>query len=251
MKIEKNNISFNIHPHSKEWFCQYYNNNWEAETFHILDHYKGGTYIDIGAWTGPTVLYSANLYDRVIAIEPDPIALSILEENLNANNFSNVTVVKKGLSDNNGKSFFGGNGPLGNSESTLLINDKEDYFSYEGRHTNYWTEHDTVQIDTLTIDTLIKEYDIDVNNIKLIKLDVEGSEKIIIPHLKEFLNMHKPTFYVSLHYCYLRDDDVVELVNTLFEIYDKCFLFDIHGNIKQTNKEEVLSHRLEMLVFEK
>jgi FkbM family methyltransferase len=255
MRIEKHDISFNVSgDYSEEWFGGGERSPWsywESYTFHILDHYKGGTYIDIGAWIGPTVLYSANLYDRVIAVEPDVIALLRLEENLNANNFSNISIVKKGLSDNNGKSVFGGNGPLGNSESTLLINDKEDFFSYEGRHTNIWTEHDTVQIDTITIDTLIKEYDIDVNDINLIKLDVEGGEKIIIPHIKEFLNIHKPTFYVSLHYCYLRDEEAVEIVNTLFEIYDKCFIVSNNGIFKQVNKKEVLSSKSENLVFEK
>ena len=108
-----------------------------------------------------------------------------------------------------------------------------------------------VLIDTITIDTLIKEYDIDVNDINLIKLDVEGGEKIIIPHIKEFLNIHKPTFYISLHYCYLRDEEVVEIVNTLFEIYDKCFIVSNDGIFKQVNKKEVLSSKSENLVFEK
>jgi hypothetical protein len=43
--------------------------NWENDTFHILEYYKNhkkSIYLDIGAWIGPTVLYSANIYNKVI-----------------------------------------------------------------------------------------------------------------------------------------------------------------------------------------
>jgi len=71
----------------------------------------------------------------VIAIEPDPVALQRLKKNISANSFTNITLIEKALSSENTITQFGGNGKLGNSESTLLISNKEDYLSYQGRHT--------------------------------------------------------------------------------------------------------------------
>lgn len=42
---------------------------------------KENTYIDIGAWIGPTVLYGACVSKHVYAIEPDPAAVSQLKKN--------------------------------------------------------------------------------------------------------------------------------------------------------------------------
>jgi tRNA/tmRNA/rRNA uracil-C5-methylase (TrmA/RlmC/RlmD family) len=94
MQVVKKNtgVFFNIKgKFSEEWFSNDTINLWEQDTFHILEYYKDlekDIYIDIGAWIGPTVLYSANIYNRVIAIEPDPIAIERLEENIKVNNFT-------------------------------------------------------------------------------------------------------------------------------------------------------------------
>ena len=90
MKIEKNNCSFLISEddeYSMNWFSNNQLDIWEQDTFHIFEYYKNykkGIYIDIGAWIGPTVLYCANIYKKVIALEPDPIALSRLKKNISA-----------------------------------------------------------------------------------------------------------------------------------------------------------------------
>ena len=112
MNIKKNNCSFNIKgSYSEEWFSNNKLDTWEPDTFHILEHYKtnkNSVYIDIGAWIGPTVLYSANIYNKVIAIEPDKIAIERLEQNMSCNNFNNITLIQKALSNINGRSKFGG-----------------------------------------------------------------------------------------------------------------------------------------------
>lgn len=85
MLITKNNISFNIKgSYSEKWFSHNTFQLWEQNTFHILDYYQkqNGTYIDIGSWIGPTVMYASQLFDRVIAIEPDKLAYKRLVENL-------------------------------------------------------------------------------------------------------------------------------------------------------------------------
>jgi FkbM family methyltransferase len=209
--IKKNNTQFYIKgEYSIDWFVSNFENNiWECDTFNILDYYKNkdSIYIDIGAWIGPTVLYSANKYKQVICFEPDPIAITRLKENLSVNNLENITLITKALSDNNGFSDFGGNGELGNSMSTLLVglDNKEDFYNDYGR--NGFLSYDErkkniIQIETITIDKVLEDNNINQNNIGLIKMDIEGGEKIVIPAIEKFLKRCKPNFFISLHYVF-------------------------------------------------
>ncbi len=256
MEIKKNNCSFLISDdeYSKKWFSNNKLDKWEQDTFHILDYYKNkeSIYIDIGSWIGPTILYSANIYKKVIAIEPDPVALKRLKKNISVNSFNNIVVIEKGLSSDNGTSEFGGNGELGNSESTLLISNKDDYLSYSGRHTKFWSSNnnDTVLIETINIETLIKQQKINPKNISLIKLDIEGGEKIVVPSLINFLKKHKPIFYISLHRCFLRDYEIEEIIDILFGIYDKCYFFSKSGKKKLVDKNFIQKKNLTSIVFE-
>tara|TARA_Y100000816_G_scaffold51125_1_gene32657 strand:+ start:270 stop:1034 length:765 start_codon:yes stop_codon:yes gene_type:complete len=254
MKIVKNKSSFLISKddqYSMNWFSNNKLDKWEQDTFHIFEYYKNnkGIYIDIGAWIGPTVLYCANIYKKVIAIEPDPVALSRLKKNISANNFNNIVLIEKGLSSENGITQFGGNGSLGNSESTLLIANKEDYLSYEGRHTNQ-SHNEIVEIETITIEKLIEQQNIDTQNISLIKMDIEGGEKIVVPSLVNFLNTYKPVFYISLHRCFLKNSDINDIIDILFNIYDKCYYFSEKGEKKLIDKKFIQTKKLNGLVFE-
>ena len=65
MLIIKNNKSFNVKgSYSEKWFSHNTFQQWEPNTFKILDYYQNlnGTYIDIGAWIGPTVMYASQLF---------------------------------------------------------------------------------------------------------------------------------------------------------------------------------------------
>lgn len=220
---------------------------WEPETFHILDNYKNhkeGLYIDIGSWIGPTVLYGANIYKKIIAIEPDPVALEKLKKNISANMFNNIILIEKGLSKDNGTTKFGGNGSLGNSESTLLISNKDDYLSYSGRHTEFHTHDRIVEIETITIENLIEQQNINPEHISLIKMDIEGGEKIVIPSLVNFLNKYKPAFYISLHWCFLRKSEVEKIIDILFNIYNDCYFFLGNGEKIKTDKEYIKKKKI-------
>src|SRR3712207_221008 len=60
---------------------------WEPETLaaidRLVDHRT--TFLDLGAWVGPTALYAAGIARRVVAAEADPAALDQLRRNLAAN----------------------------------------------------------------------------------------------------------------------------------------------------------------------
>lgn len=254
MKIIKNSHEFNVSGYySENWFSNNKLDRWELDTFHILDHYNKrcteNIYIDIGSWIGPTVLYAANIYNKVIAIEPDPVAISRFEENLSVNNFNNIVLVKKGISDKDGKIKFGGNGDFGNSESTILVSN-DAYSTWGGTWSKEERTRNIIEIDTITIETLLNEQQIDPLQISLIKMDIEGGELIVTPCLESFLRKYKPAFYISLHYCFLKNQHVYDIVERLFSIYDSCYIFDNNGNKILKSKDEVISSKLNAIVFE-
>ena len=253
MEVIKNNHTFYVDgEYSKMWFGNDKLMHWEPDTFYILENYKNknGVYLDIGAWIGPTVLYAADIYKKVIAIEPDPVALKRLDENLRVNKFTNINVIRKALSDKDGVSKFGGNGCLGNSESTLLVSN-DDYANWDN---SVWSKEEKmsniIEIETITIERLLNEQNIEPSEISLIKMDIEGGELIVVPYLKEFLKTYKPVFYLSLHHNFLLEEHIIRIINILFDIYDNCYMLDNNGIKHIVNKENIITSKISSIVFE-
>lgn len=257
--IIKNNTEFNIiGKYSLDWFIpNIMNGNWELDTFSILDSYQNQDkiYIDIGAWIGPTVLYSANKFKQIICFEPDPIAIERLNDNLSVNNFTNIIVITKALSNTNSVSIFGGNGDLGNSMSTLLVSldNKEDFYNDYGRggFLSYnERKSNIIQVDTITIESTLDQYNIDPMNIGLIKMDIEGGEIIVIPSMISFLEKYKPNFYISLHRVFLLEKDINIILNILFKIYDNCYYIDSNYIKVKVDIHTIQKNGLTSIIFE-
>jgi len=241
--------------YNEHWFSRHNSNIiniWEQDTFKILEYYKNkssGVYVDIGAWIGPTVLYAANIYKEVIAVEPDPIAIKRLEENLSVNKFTNVKLVKKGLAAVNGTAKFGGHGPLGNSESTLLVSEP-DYTQWGYKKSLKRSQDALVIIDTITIENLLTEQSVDPAHISLIKMDIEGGELFVVPAIQRFLKEHQPAFYISLHYGFLNIEHIESILDVLFSIYNNCYVFSSDGKREKVSRDNIINNKIEALVFE-
>jgi FkbM family methyltransferase len=255
--INKRNTTFQVTGNHKKWFLNsIHNGNWEEETFNVLDEYqnKEKIYLDIGSWVGPTVLYSADKFKHIYSFEPDPIAVETLEKNISINNFQNITVIKKAISNKNGNCDFGGNGELGNSMSTLLVGleNKEEFFNGYGEENQFLSKEirkqDVINIESITIEHFLKEYNLDPKNIGLIKIDIEGGEIIVVPSIKTFLEKYKPNLYISLHYVFLKQNQINEILKILFDIYDECHIYDKNDKY-QSNIQEIIDKKITQLVF--
>jgi len=218
--------------------------NYERRTFALVKEFADpeGVFMDIGGHIGAVAMFAAKLYDRVYTFEPDPFAFKELNANLLANNFSNVFPINKAISDTDGETLFGGNGVAGNGESTLLVNYKE---FMEGREYAYKTERvrdekkyrntSVWNVKTTTIKTIQKEFDLD--NVRFIKIDIEGGEKIVIPSMKDFLQNNKGAIlFLSLHGIFLTLDEVHNIIRIIFEIYP--YVYNKH--INQLTLEDAL-----------
>ena len=263
---EHSGINFNVAgDFSILWFKTFIN-QWERETFHILNYYapkygresfvnandiKKKIYLDIGAWIGPTTLYAANFYTKVVALEPDPVALEILKKNIFVNNYNNITVVDKALAIVDDSIIFGGNGELGNSESTMLVSNSR-YITecWGGRWTSEERKQNIIEVEGITMSKLLEINQIDPKEIALIKMDIEGGEFMVIPHLATFLLEHNIPLYISLHYVFLKEEHVKFILKILFDIYNDCYIFNNSGHKIRITMKRAIKEQLTALVFE-
>ena len=96
IKIEKNGKTFFVNSsNNASFWASMQVGVWEPETFKIFDIFldKNHSYVDLGAWIGPTVLYGCQNAKFCYAIEPDPVALKQLKNNedLNPNLISRIS----------------------------------------------------------------------------------------------------------------------------------------------------------------
>ena len=217
--INKNGKCFTVDStklRSYKFWKGYKDEGWEPETIKIFDEFldKNHSYIDIGAYIGPSVLYGSQLARHCFAIEPDPIAFQELKNNIELNDHlkPHITLSKYCISDSIGtaKLFVpaerledGGGGI-----SSLL-----DYKPTK----NFW------EVQTTTIQQFIQSFSI--TDCNFIKIDIEGAEFDLIPSMSNYLKNQKPTLFIEIHLWTLKDpmkklDRMFQTLNGYDHIYD-------------------------------
>jgi FkbM family methyltransferase len=168
-----------------EYFIFWKFKSWEINTYKIFDTFldPDHSYIDIGAFIGPTVLYGAQIAKKVYAFEPDPFSFKELKKNISLNPHlkEKIEVHEKCLNSHMGKVKFGSRSLGGDTISSLLFADAK----------TSWI------VDGITFDEFIRENKI--KDCNFIKMDIEGGEAIILPSMKHYLEENKPVIHVSLH----------------------------------------------------
>jgi len=207
MKIKINNIELQVENDMTFW-----NNisEWEKYSFEIIDKFiNGNTFVDIGAWNGVLSMYASFKAKEVHSFEPDKIAFKNLENNIKLNSINNIKINNAGASNINGvanlyvRSF-------GDSTSSLIERKEEKYHSH-------------IIENILTIN--ISEYLSKINNIGLIKIDIEGGEEIVIPSMQDYIIKNKPKMYVSFHPNWFTEKEktinyFAELFSTNYKIFN-------------------------------
>lgn len=123
----------------------------------------GDVIIDVGAHIGVFTIYAAkkNPHGRIISIEPAPLNLELLRENVEKNGLRNVKIYKCAISDHRGEDdlFFGGNYDL---------------------YSLYPTTPGAIFIRTQlqTLDDIFRAEHLSVCH--LLKVDVEGAELMVL-----------------------------------------------------------------------
>jgi len=129
--------------------------NWATKYYKIR---KGDMILDIGGYFGGFTVYAAKKVGangKVVCFEPDPRNMAILEKRVRKLKLSNITLVKKALSNKIDKVNLSSNYSL---SSIADLNKSKKVFS----------------VETSTLDSEMKS--LNIGKVDLLKMNIEGAE---------------------------------------------------------------------------
>jgi len=166
---------FDPRPFYERFWMRYRAGDWEPGTKALIDELlrPGGLFVDIGAWIGPVSLWALERGANVVAVEPDPVALTELRRRVPASVeiWEGAVAVASGstsLTTSNGR-------PFGKSMSRLA--------SQGGIEVRAWTLAEILG-DRIPA---------------LVKIDIEGYEIDLLPTIAPYLAEAKVPMQVALH----------------------------------------------------
>jgi FkbM family methyltransferase len=181
--------------------------DWEKESLKIWAELskKCGIIIDIGANTGIYSLLAQNNNPKakIIAIEPVDINFGVLSQNIKQNRFP-INVEKVALSDKEGIA------------KMYMLKDRLNYMT--SVNDDRYALHPEIKgnIEVVEIEVPIKPFSYihqkyNLDDINLIKIDVEGHELTVIKSMMLYLEKYKPSLLIEI----IGDENAKELDNLL------------------------------------
>lgn len=213
--IKKNEKNFTVIGKSRsEFWKSVQDGKWEPKTFKILDFFldKKHSYIDIGSWIGPTVLYGSQLSKHCYAVEPDPSARKELTNNINLNEQLSHKISLSGtcISDTNGTT------KLYSKSDLLYVEGTSGSSILENSTGNFWI------VKTMTFDKFTRTFGI--KDCNFIKMDVEGAEFTILPTMKNYLEKNTPTFLIEFHPMFVKNYlEELKKIMPILKIYSHSY----------------------------
>jgi FkbM family methyltransferase len=147
----------------------------------------GGTALDVGAWYGPWSRALARRADRVVAFEPNPDVATVLSRTVPAN----VQVFRAAATDRVGEDDLWVPTTGTGTEGVASLRQEANPSAR------------AVRVPTTTIDEL------DLPDVAMIKLDVEGSELPALCGARSTLVRHRPVLLIELEYRHGPVDEVL------------------------------------------
>ena len=166
----------------------------------------GQTFYDVGANAGFFTLLGARCVGpsgRIVAVEPLPRNIEIMEKHLAINNISNVRVVGKAVSDFVGTA----------------------RFSVKGYSTSRLSTTGELSVEVTTLDALVEEAGSPPH---IMKVDIEGAEIELLRGAKKVLEEFRPVIFLALHSKGIFDD-LVETVPKLRYVIKELDGADVRG----------------------
>ena len=171
----------------------------------------GSVVLDIGANIGYYALMELNLIGqegRLIAVEPSPWNVDLLEKNLELNQKTrNVRVVTGAISSSRGKDTF-------HLASSSNLNTFQNYGTVEKHLTG-----ETLEVDTYRVAEVLTEEELR-KGIDLIRMDVEGHEVDVINGMLDEVKegVLSPSIIFETHLSrYNKENDMSESLKALFD----------------------------------
>jgi FkbM family methyltransferase len=150
------------------------------EVEHILPNLidEDTVFIDVGAYQGLYTVYACKHAKKVLAVEPNPMALAYLKTNIALNNCHNTIVVPKAVSDKMGVVRLRIPRP---ARRGLIPTTASIVWSFE--------EALEIDVETDTLDNIVDEAGLDT--VDFVKIDVEGAEGLVVKGAEKTLRKAK------------------------------------------------------------
>jgi FkbM family methyltransferase len=179
--------SFHVADDKPTFWARAAAGTWEPETLEALERVvrPGDTVLDIGAWVGPTALFSAALGARVVAVEADPAAQEQLGRNLAANPALSaaITVIRAAATPDGAPVRLGAARKRGDSMSSALLSGAPDSWDCPG----------------VGPSDLLEAAKPAENRALIVKIDIEGGEYGLVPALAPCLPPSTRAVLLALH----------------------------------------------------
>lgn len=180
---------------SRQLECRYYFGPMNGPLDDLIRSFSSGAFLDIGANFGYYSCLAAEHFDKVHAFEPTPGTYQRLQQNIDYNNFSNVTCHPIALSDHSGTAEFflnpydAGLNRLGPFSNASPAKNKDGH--YQPGDENI----ESIEVEVQPLD----EIDFgDLENLELIKIDVEGFEAGVVRGARSLIERHQPIIFAEI-----------------------------------------------------
>lgn len=181
-------VSFSVIPNTRseyDFWTRFNAGRWESDTLNILSRHvnRAVHFLDIGGWIGPTALFAAGLGASVTVIEADPVAIASLEANIGCNPAlaDRIHVVKKAIAPTNSPIRFGSRSEGGDSTSSIV---------HDQMKTAWYVDAITPREVADLCPKITPVF---------VKIDIEGSEYLVLPQAKELFSLPLAGLLLSLH----------------------------------------------------
>jgi len=218
--------------------CVYVCGSYEPNEFHFLARYlqPGMVVVDAGANEGLYALFASGRVGAtgvVLAVEPSPRELMCLRHNIARNRMANIRVVPMALSDRRGRTLLhlAEDGHAGHNTLGAFVYDIQS----AGTHA----------VEQIPLDTLLAQQQ--VQQVDLIKADIEGAELAFLRGARETLRRYKPTVLCELDDAALahQDASAARLLAFLEECGYRLLSFDDRTGLPVPwDHQQPLSHNI-------
>jgi FkbM family methyltransferase len=191
--------------------------------------------VDVGVNIGQTLMQvkSLDMNRKYIGFEPNPSCNMFVEELIRVNRFENVVLVPVGLYTEDtlmGLDLYYDD--ITNSGGSII----KDYWAY-----NHIKPHRTLMVPLMSAETIQKIVPLD--NVDIVKIDVEGAELEVLISLKKIIQKRKPLIVIEILSAYSKENIIrIErqnsILNLLKELNYQIFriIEDGYANLKGLQK---------------
>lgn len=173
---------------------------WMIELLQKLLPQGKGVFIDVGVNLGQTLLKLKSVNNDIdyVGFEPNSTCAFYVDQLINENNFSNTKVIPVGILDRNGISridFYGQNET--DSSASMIESFRPDQSVQKTKYVPV--------VDFESIRSIIS-----LNNVSIIKIDVEGAEYEVLKSMVPIISEYRPSILIEILPVY-NDTNVLRL----------------------------------------